>query len=208
MKNYFQKVGARRVIMMFVGNCILGLGISIFKLAGLGNDPFSGMNMAVAAVLAMSYPLFQILINLVYFVVEAALGRRYIGIGTIVNAVLLGYLVSFFYAVLSPLYVPQTLPMQILVLLAGMIITSLGISLYQTSDVGVAPYDALSLIMAERINKLPYFWCRVITDGCCALICFLSGGIIGLGTLVTAFGFGPFIHFFNVRVSEKLTGQK
>ena len=40
--------------------------------------------------------------------------------------------------------------------------------------------------------------------GCCALVCFLAGGIIGIGTLATTFGFGPVIHFFNKHFSEKV----
>jgi uncharacterized membrane protein YczE len=45
-------------------------------------------------------------------------------------------------------------------------------------------------------------------DACCALICFLAGGIVGIGTLVSAFGFGPFIQFFNKTVSEKILDSK
>ena len=46
--NYFKKIGARRLLIMIMGNVFLGMGISIFKLSGLGNDPFSGMVMALA----------------------------------------------------------------------------------------------------------------------------------------------------------------
>ena len=68
---------------------------------------------------------------------------------------------------------------------------------------GIAPYDALSLIMEER-TPLPYFWCRMITDSVCAVIAFLAGGIVGLGTLVCALGLGPFINFFTIKVAKTL----
>lgn len=38
----------------------------------------------------------------------------------------------------------------------------------------------------------------------CALICYLTGGVVGIGTLVTAFGLGPVIHFFNRVFTGKL----
>ena len=38
------------------------------------------------------------------------------------------------------------------------------------------------------------------------LICFAAGGIVGVGTLVTAFGFGPFIAAFN-RVVSPMIGK-
>ena len=56
--NYFKKIGARRLLIMIMGNVFLGMGISIFKLSGLGNDPFSGMVMALANILASATPLF------------------------------------------------------------------------------------------------------------------------------------------------------
>lgn len=60
------------------------------------------------------------------------------------------------------------------------------------------------MIIAGRQKRIPYFWCRVITDAFCAVVCFVFGGIIGLGTVFSAFGFGPFIQFFNTHVSEKI----
>ncbi|MNW66270.1 hypothetical protein D3C74_447240 [compost metagenome] len=90
----------------------------------------------------------------------------------------------------------------------GVVVCSFGISLYQTSQVGVAPYDSLSLIMKNKFPKVSYFWHRMFTDALSALVCFLAGGIIGLGTLVTVFGLGPIIHFFDVNFTEKLLAKK
>ena len=58
--NYFKKIGARRLLIMIMGNVFLGMGISIFKLSGLGNDPFSGMVMALANILGFSLSLIHI----------------------------------------------------------------------------------------------------------------------------------------------------
>ena len=91
-------------------------------------------------------------------------------------------------------------------MLIGMVICSFGLSLYQCSDLGVSPYDAASLILDKKLARIPYFWCRIFTDGVCALICFAAGGIVGVGTLVTAFGFGPFIAAFN-RVVSPMIGK-
>lgn len=94
----------------------------------------------------------------------------------------------------------------IIVVFVGVVICSFGLSLYQTSDVGVAPYDALSLITKNKMPKVPYFWHRMFDDALAALISFAATGFtnIGPGSLVSAFGLGPFIHFFNKHFSEKL----
>lgn len=205
MSEYFRKVGVRRIVIMMLGNVILSLGVSIFKLSGLGNDPFSGMVMALSERSGMGYATFLILVNLVLFVIELLWGRKLIGIGTVVNAFLTGYMVTFFYGLCLKLAgVPEHLWQSVIWACVGVVICSLGVSLYQTPDVGVAPYDSLSLIMAERWTRISYFWHRMFIDAVCAVVCWLTGGIVGLGTLLCAFGLGPFIHFFNVHISEKL----
>ena len=86
----------------------------------------------------------------------------------------------------------------------GVIICSLGVSMYQRPDVGVSPYDSLSLIMDEKLPKISYFWCRMSNDVICALVAYFAGGLVGIGTVIAAFGLGPIVHFFNIHVTDKL----
>lgn len=205
--NYFKRVGARRCIIMVLGNVFLGLGIAVFKLSGLGNDPFSGMVMALSDQAGIAYANFILVVNIFLFAVQFLTGKEFIGAGTLVNACLLGYIVTFFYNIISGIFgQPVMMWERVIIVCIGVVITSFGVSMYQTPDVGIAPYDSLSLIMTKRFRKIPYFWNRIATDAACALICFLAGGIVGLGTLVCAFGLGPFIHFFDEHFSKKLVG--
>lgn len=203
--DYFKRVGSKRLVIMFIGNVVLGIGVSIFKLSGWGNDPFSGMIMALSDQVGIQYGTFLILFNLPLFMIEYFFGKKLIGIGTLINMFLVGYFVSFFYHIwLNYIGVPELVWQKLLTVCLGVIVCSLGVSLYQTPNVGVAPYDSLSLILKERFPKIPYFWLRMSNDGFCAVVCYLTGGIVGLGTLVSAFGLGPIIHFFNVNFTEKL----
>lgn len=205
---YFKRVGWKRLLAMVIGNIFLGMGISIFKFAGLGNDPYSGMVMALADRVGMQYANLLLIINLFIFILEFVFGRSFVGAGTLVNAFFLGYITTFFYSLWTHFFVlPQNLLVQIPIMLVGTIVTGFGVSMYQTPNVGVSPYDSLSLIMTERLPKISYFWNRIFTDAICALICFLAGGIVGLGTLVSAFGLGPVIDFFNVHFTRKLFGE-
>jgi uncharacterized membrane protein YczE len=209
MRGYFHNVDKKRLIIMVIGNVFLGMGISIFKLSGMGNDPFSGMVMALAENIGMTFANFLILLNLVLFVIEFITGRKFIGAGTFVNAILLGYIATFFHSTWLSLFgEPQLIWQQVVIVAIGVVVCSFGVSLYQSSEVGVAPYDSLSLIMRDNFPKVSYFWHRMLTDSLCALICFLAGGIIGLGTLVSALGLGPIVHFFNVNFTEKLLAKR
>lgn len=205
LADYLKKIGLGRIVMMILGNVVLGLGISIFKFSGLGNDPYNAMVMAMGTLLHMPYANFQVILNIVLLMIEIFAGRKYIGAGTIVNAICLGYFSTFFNFVLAhTVNAPQNMWQRIIVVCLGVIICSLGLSLYQTADVGVAPYDSLPLIMAERWPNIPYFCYRISLDALFALICYVAGGIVGLGTLVAAFGLGYFINLFNVSISGKL----
>ena len=205
LAGYFKKTGRKRLIVMVFGNVFLGMGISIYKFAGLGNDPYSGMVMALADVVGMAYANFLVIINIFVFLLELLFGRTLIGAGTLVNAFLLGYITTFFYNTWLNLFaLPEAIASKILIMLVGTIVTGFGVSLYQTPNAGVSPYDSLSIILSKRIPKVSYFWHRIVTDAFCALVCFLAGGIVGLGTLVSALGLGPVIDFFNVHFTRKL----
>ncbi len=192
---------------MLIGNIILGLGIAIFKFSFLGNDPFSAMMMALSSHTPLSYAALTAILNTFIFIIELILGKRYIGLGTLVNWVFLAYFVTFFNYIMELfLSHPEQLFAKIIYLVLGVIIVSFGVSLYQASDSGIAPYDSLSLIMEER-TPVPYFWCRLITDIICTFICFLAGGLLGIGTLTCALCLGPFVHFFNKTITFKVMGH-
>lgn len=200
------KFNLRRVLVMCLGIVIMGLGISLFKISLMGNDPSSAMVMALGDRLGIDFSVMLIIMNSLFFLVEILLGRRYIGIGTFVNWFCVGILASFYTRLITSFWtVPNAFLPRLALMGGGVLVLSLSASLYQTADLGISPYDSLSIIMRNRL-PVPYFWCRIFTDAACSAICWVLGGIVGLGTLFCALGLGPFIHFFNRTVSEKLCG--
>ena len=79
-------------------------GLEFSSWPGLGTDPFSGMNMAVADMIGMAYGNFQLIVNIVLLIIEIAFGRRFLGIGTVVNAVCLAYITTFFYNIYTGVF--------------------------------------------------------------------------------------------------------
>ena len=114
-------------------------------------------------------------------------GRKFIGLGTFVNWFLLGVVADGVTWVLNHLFtVPEAFLPRFLIMLLTLPVVSLGVSLYQSSELGASPYDSLALILDERFPKIPYFWCRIAVDGTSTLLAFLLGGIVGWGTLACA----------------------
>ncbi|MBQ6488122.1 MAG: YitT family protein [Solobacterium sp.] len=194
----------KRIFWCLIGVAVIGVGCAVFKVSNLGNDAFTALNITISERTGISLGTVTLLVNCVYFLAPLFFGRKYINIGTILNGGLLGYLVDFFYKTIIGIFgKPASFTNQLIWLIPGIIIISLGLSLYQNADLGVGPYDYLALGMRDHL-KLPYFGCRIFTDGMCALAAWLLGGLVGLGTLVCAFCLGPFVSFFDRNVSGKL----
>lgn len=198
----------RRYIAMVLGVLIISIGIALLKESHLGNDPMSAFSMRLSEIFGIPLGTQNLIFNALFLLLQFSFGKKYIGAGTFVNGIILGYIVSFFYAIFVRHFgysETQGLGVQLLWAAAAVVITSLGVSLYQTADLGIAPYDYLSLGLRDKTKK-PYFACRMFTDGVSALAAFLTGGLVGIGTLISAFGLGPFVHFFDVHFSEKWIG--
>lgn len=209
MKN----VTARKIVAVIFGNLILGVGIAILKLSQMGNDPFCAANMAISDGLGMGLGTYQMLVNLVLLVVQIFLGRKYIGIGSIINLFLLGYIVEYtgkgIECFTGTGYV-LTIWQKLLIMAVAMIILSFGLAMYQVADMGVAPYDYLAIGMTDRIPT-PYFINRMITDIVCVCVVIVAVSVgfigwknshLGMGTVLTAFCLGPLVNFF-MKVNEK-----
>ncbi len=207
MKKTLSAALMRRFLVMVLGNFLLGTGIAFFKESSMGMAPSNSLFLALSDALGIPFSVISIVCCALFFIVEFVLGRELINIGTFVNWFTVGPTAEYFMTVIEENHLVQnSFPAHLIVMCCGVLILSLGCSMYQRSKLGVSPYDSLSLILSERW-RCRYFWCRVLTDSLCVASAFALGGVIGLGTLVCAFGMGPFISFFDVHISRKLCGN-
>ena len=68
------KFNLRRVLVRCLGIVIMGLGISLFKISLMGNDPSSAMVMALGDRLGIDFSVMLIIMNSLFFLVEILLG--------------------------------------------------------------------------------------------------------------------------------------
>ena len=92
-----RKPTARRVVGMVAGIVIIALGIALFKQSHLGNDSISALNMRLAELLGISLGTQNLCTNILFFLLEFWFGRKYIGLGTFVNGIGMGFIITFFY---------------------------------------------------------------------------------------------------------------
>lgn len=206
MPTHINQSNVRRFVFMLIGVFFLGVGIGLFKLSLMGNDPNTAFVIAAAAKLGVDFAVLNLFVNSAYFILEYIFGRSLIGIGTFINWVMVGTVASACDHLGRYLHLaPEHFASKLLVMVLGILILTLSCAIYQTADMGIAPYDSLSIILSRRSGR-SYFWCRAFTDCVGALLALLLGGLLGVGTLMCALGLSPFISFFTKYVAEPLLG--
>ena len=203
----------KRIWMSAAGVVICGLSVGLFKHAALGVDPFQSLMSGLDAVIPLRFGTLYVLANLLLLIFALALDRRKVGLATLINLFLLGYIAEFSQKCVAALLPDPPLLLRLVLLAAGIVIMCLASAFYYTADLGVSTYDAVALIWSQKQRRVPFPVCRIIADltcvACGALLCRLAGfslgeiiGVVGAGTIVTAFFMGPLINVFTARVAR------
>lgn len=216
------KKNAKRILMTVFGVLIGGFCVGMFSFSQMGVDPFQvlahgiwmkivqifGDNISIGGsfTVATSFGNLYTVINALMLIAIIILDRKKIGLGTVINIFLLGYVVDFSTNLWTSLIPNPSLVIRIAFLVVAIIVICLGSSLYFTANMGVSTYDAVALMMSEKQKVVKFKYCRIFTDLICVIIGFILGANFGsgytqVGTIITAFFMGPIISFFNNKVA-------
>ena len=194
----------KRVSMTTVGVILCAVAVGFFKCSQFGVDPFQcfaqgiwGRFFAVKA----DYGIYYMILSGIMLLIDWFIARSYMGVATLVNMFLTGYIVDFTSAAITYFSPKPSLLIRIIFLAVAVLVMCFASSLYMTSNLGVSVYDAIPIVIAEK-RKLPFKFVRIGCDLLCVIIGTLSGLLPGIGTLITAFFMGPLIVFFNHSFSE------
>ena len=193
-----------RAIMSLIGVTLIALGAAFMRSGHVGIDPFTAMNAGMATKLGTSLGSFQLFANLVLFIIVLIFDRKQIGLGTIFNMVLVGYEIEYFSTFYSMIFPGKiSIPMMIFDALVGILVFTLGTSIYMATKLGVSPYDALAPIISEKTH-IQYRKVRSAQDIIFMIVAILVSGPFGIMTIFTAFFAGSLISFWNNTVSREL----
>ena len=99
-----------------------------------------------------------------------------------------GYFLQFFnWCLLRFLSFDSGFFIRLILFLAGMLLSTAGMSLYMSCNLGMVPYDCVSFIISGK-TAINAFVVRVIVDFCVAVLALAAGGPINVGTVLLAFG--------------------
>lgn len=142
----------RRVPALFVAVALMGFGVAVFDMIGFGTDPCSVMTMGMSMNLGIPFGTMQLLFNIVMMLIVIRFDASRIGLGTLANMTVVGYVAEFFMYVIDQFPALQTLSLtaRIIIFVPALALFLLAASTYMCVDMGVAPYDAIPQIIAKR----------------------------------------------------------
>lgn len=209
------KLMKKRIIMCVVGVMICGISVGFFKCAALGVDPFQSFMSGLDALIPIGFGTLYLIANACLLLFSLIADRHYIGLATIINLTLLGYVAQFTLELLQYLFPELSFAGKIVMMIIGIVLCCFSASLYFVADLGVSTYDAIALIITEtwKIGKFKYV--RIITDFSCVVIgttlYFVATkgftgltAIVGIGTIITAFFMGPLIDVFSEKITKPM----
>lgn len=192
----------KRIILSFFGVFIISIAVALFRFVDLGTDPCSCLNLGIAKITGLSFGTTQVIVNAVTFAALAGFGIKYFGIGTLFSMFMVGYLSDFVLEhILLTNGAAYPLVLRLAILFVGVLIIGFGVAIYSIANLGISPYDAFSFIVDERTRgRLKFKYVRIVLDVTSVILGFLLGSVVGIGTLIIAFGTGPCVAFMREKV--------
>lgn len=202
----------RRIIMSVLGVLTGAVSVGFFKLAAFGVDPFQSLMSGFVQMIPIGLGLLYVIVNVCLLLFSLIFDRHYIGIATLLNLFLTGYVTDFTHNLLLAAFPDAAIAIRVVSFVIGFVVLCFASSVYMTADLGVSTYDAVALILTNKWKLGKFKYIRIITDVICVVlgIClFLLGNgsfrdiptFAGIGTILTAFFMGPLIDFFNRKVA-------
>lgn len=177
----------KRIIRLLFGLFLYSLGLTLSIQANVGLAPWDAFSIGVSNHTGISYGNVSILTGIVILVVAAGCLKEKIGLGTVLNTILIGIFVDVFQAFkIVPLMTNFFLG--IIMLLLGQCIVSIATYFYIGAGLGCGPRDTLMVALGKRFENIPIGAIRGMIEGTVLIIGFILGAKVGIGTVIAVFG--------------------
>jgi uncharacterized membrane protein YczE len=190
-----------RFLTLNLGLFIYGIGIAMMVHASIGLAPWDVLAQGISKQTGLSFGQSTIAVSVMVLMAWIPLKVRP-GIGSILNAILLGVFADFWLPLMPRLdgYV-----FQLIWFVLGLVVISFATGLYISCGMGKGPRDGLNTGIAQRF-RLPFWQARSIVEVVVVLVGFLLGGQVREGTLIFAFAIG-YLNQLGLRLFRLVDGK-
>jgi uncharacterized membrane protein YczE len=175
-----------RLVQLYAGLVMYGASLGLMVRGDLGLAPWDVLHSGFIEHVSITLGQAVILFSFVVLVIWIPL-REKPGIGTISNAVLVGLSADWTLALLDR---PDAMVPRAALMVGGVLLCGLATAVYVGAQLGRGPRDGL-MTGLSRTTGLSLRLVRTGLEVVVVLIGLAMGGVLGVGTLVYAFGIGP-----------------
>ena len=174
------------VAMLAFGLAIFGLGEALLIASGVGVSPWTVLAQGITNITGWSIGLATFVISVLVLLAWVPL-RQTPGMGTILNIIIIAVVLD-----LALPWLPRfdTLALRIAEAALGVIVTGIGGGIYLIANLGPGPRDGL-MTGLQRLTGFPIAGVRSAIEIGAVALGWSLGGVVGIGTLMFAFGIGP-----------------
>jgi len=166
------------------------LGVVITIQAHVGYAPWEVFHVGMSLSTGITVGSASIVAGVVIVVIVTIAGEK-IGIGTLASIIVTGIAIDII-ILLDIIPVAPNMAVGIVMLLVGLFINATGSYFYIKSSFGTGPRDSLMVVM-KRKTRLPIGVCRSLLEITVTVVGWFLGGMVGIGTIVSAVAIGIFI---------------
>lgn len=182
------RASPRLLARLLLGLGVFGAGEGLIVVADLGNSPWTVLAQGAARSAPIGIGLMTIAISFVILLAWIPL-RQQPGLGTVLNAVVVGLALGAVDAVLAE---PGSLIARYVLMVVGIGLIALGSGIYLTCFLGPGPRDGLMAGLHRRLG-ISVRVARVAIELCALAVGLLLGGTAGIGTVAFALLIGPLV---------------
>ena len=114
----------KRLIMCIIGVFLSGVAAGIFGFTAFGMDPFQVFAHGLWGLTPISYGTFYVILNAILLAFMFFFNRRMIGLGTIINLFLLGYVVEYTGVLLQRAFPSPSVLLRVVLMIIALILAS------------------------------------------------------------------------------------
>ena len=173
-------------IYLVLGLILFGLGETLLITANQGVSPWTVLAQGLAFQLNLSIGITTFIVSIIVLLLWYPLKQKP-GLGTILNVILISIVIDLSIPILP---YPKTMFYQIIQSLIAVFIVGIGSGFYLTANLGPGPRDGL-MTGLQKLTNQPIAIIRTVIEITAVVIGVSLGGVVGIGTLLFAFGIGP-----------------
>jgi len=188
----------RRLLQLICGLALYGLAAALLVRSDLGLSPWHIFHQGVSKATGISFGMVVNLTGAALLIVWIPLRQR-LGIGTILNVMLIGTTADLSLMLLPPI---TSLLARTAMLVAGIVLTGMACGIYIGAGLEPGPRDGLMTGIARCTGWSIRFSRTAVELGALAIGVAL-GGTVGIGTVAYALLIGPLAQFFLAKFALK-----